>query len=115
MIGNLSGLKAVVFLWGRYITYSDRWFVMREQFVGRDRHESPAFLLFMRGNVRWLIRDTSIFSSQLTNLRSQLTKVYKFTNSFYRFKLIYSSLALDVGTLKETNGCSQWFLSQEAY
>ena len=25
----------------------DRWFVMREQFVGRDRRESPAFLLFM--------------------------------------------------------------------
>ena len=35
MIGNLSGLKAVVFLW---------------QFVGRDRRESPAFLLFMTGN-----------------------------------------------------------------
>ena len=28
--------------------------------------------------------------------------------------LIYSSLALDWGTLKETNGCLHWFLSREA-
>ena len=42
VIGNLSGLKAVMFLW--------RFGMMREQFVGRDRRESPAFLLFMRGN-----------------------------------------------------------------
>ena len=29
--------------------------------------------------------------------------------------LIYSSLALDGGSLKETKGCSQWFLSGEAH
>ena len=42
MIGNLSGLEAVCF-------YGDsvRFFVMREQFVGRDFRESPVFFLFM--------------------------------------------------------------------
>ena len=45
MIGELSGLKVVVFL-----SDSDRYFVMREQFVERGRRESPAFLVFMRGN-----------------------------------------------------------------
>ena len=48
MIGELSGLKVVrvrVFL-----SDSDRCFVMREQFVERGRRESPAFLVFMRGN-----------------------------------------------------------------
>ena len=29
---------------------SDRCFVMRKQFVGRDRRDSTAFLLFMTGN-----------------------------------------------------------------
>ena len=46
MIVNLSGLKAV------YVFYGDstgRCCVMREQFVGRDRRESPALLRFMRG------------------------------------------------------------------
>ena len=42
---NLSGLKAVVFY-----DDSDRCFLMREQFVGRDLRESPASPLFMRGN-----------------------------------------------------------------
>ena len=46
MIGNLSGLLRLWCFYGD----SDRCFVMREQFVGRDRRESPAFLLFMRGN-----------------------------------------------------------------
>ena len=36
----------------------------------------------------------------------------KFTNLFTI--LIYSSFALDSGSLKETDGCSQGFLSQEA-
>ena len=40
MIGNLSGLKAVVFFYGDSV----RCFVMREQFVGRDRRESLASL-----------------------------------------------------------------------
>ena len=39
----------------------------------------------------------------------------KFTNSFYRFKFNLSALALDGGSLKETNGCSQWFFSREAW
>ena len=43
MIRNLSGGG---------VLYGDsvRCFVMREQFVGRDRRESLAFLLFMRRN-----------------------------------------------------------------
>ena len=45
MIGNLFGPMAVVFYGD-----TDRCVVMRVQFVGRDRRESPAFLLFMTGN-----------------------------------------------------------------
>ena len=37
----------------------------------------------------------------------------KFTNSFTGSNFNYSSLALDGGSLKENNGCSQWFLSRE--
>ena len=45
MIGNLSGLKAVVFLWRFGPLLYDA-----KEFVARDRRESPAFLLFMTEN-----------------------------------------------------------------
>ena len=43
VIGNLSGLKAVVFLW-RYGP------LCGTQFVGRNRREPPALLRFMKEN-----------------------------------------------------------------
>ena len=45
MIGNLSGLKAVVFLWRFGPLVRDA-----RAICGTRSRESPAFLLFMRGN-----------------------------------------------------------------
>ena len=53
-------------------------------------------------------------NAAVTQLNARASAKTSLLTRFTGSNLIYSSLALDGGSLKETNGCSQWFLSREA-
>ena len=83
-IGNLSGLKAVVFLWRFRTLLCDG-----EQFVGQDHRELPAFLLLKKemttDDIKKFVSHKPIYNGH--SLPSDCTKNMRTT--VHRSKLSY--------------------------